>query len=156
MKIVNPIKPFSYRTHIVRLESVSIRARQYPPLPCYKYICKCLQIFSPSKRKTSAAANGNLLTTFSAPPAVSRCYLCFLWPCNKIASRARKRATMVPRLALLGCVPLAFGRGDAAVTPFLRGTSTTQVRHEYHSTNSTLKNPYGACFFSVRTVYQSK
>lgn len=48
--------------------------------------------------------------------------------CRKIASLTRKEKTMLTRLTLLGCAPLAyFGSGDAAATPFLRGTPTTQV-----------------------------
>ena len=46
----------------------------------------------------------------------------------EIASWARIERAMLTRLALLGCAPFAyFGSGDAAATPFLRGTPTTQV-----------------------------
>lgn len=49
-------------------------------------------------------------------------------PCRELTSMAQ----LVRIIALLGCVPLFFHGGDAAVTPFLRGTETQVCRIYIH------------------------
>lgn len=52
----------------------------------------------------------------------------YVYVINRVMSQ-RAVYSMVQRLALLACVPLAFVNGDAAATTSLRGASTQQVRH---------------------------